>query len=237
MAKKKKPANPLASAPRVRERTLADYGNDPRNANKGTLRGQTLVETSMRRFGAGRSALADKKGRMIAGNKTLRAARQAGITKVIEVETDGDALIIHRRSDLDLDDPTAKALAVADNQTSNVGLEWDAAELAAQQAEGVPIGDFFTPTEWDALQKSEAVRSDAAENATAIPEMELQPFEEYDYIMLLFTNTQDLARAHEVFKITTVKVTMGEGKKAYVKTGVGRVIDGAKALRLLLGEK
>lgn len=219
-----------ATAPpaRVRETTLSDYSNDKRNANKGTLVGETMVETSMRRFGAGRSGLADSKGRMIAGNKTLRAAKAAGITRVIEIETEGDAFIVHKRTDLDLDtDADARALSVADNQAASAGLEWDAAILQAMKEDDVPLGDFFSPSEWAALTQD---AGDDAAKPSPHPEMELQPFEEYDYVMLLFRNSQDLQRAHDLLGITHVQVTVGKS----VKIGLGRVVDGARAVEKLL---
>ena len=46
-------------------------GSDSRNANKGTERGLALLDKSLRQYGAGRSILVDKNGRVIAGNKTL----------------------------------------------------------------------------------------------------------------------------------------------------------------------
>jgi hypothetical protein len=55
-------------------RTLADLTPDPRNANKGTTRGAALLGTSLRTYGAARSIVTDRHGRVIAGNKTLREA-------------------------------------------------------------------------------------------------------------------------------------------------------------------
>ena len=45
-----------------------DLITDNRNANSGTIRGRAMVEESFARYGAGRSVLADKNGRLIAGN-------------------------------------------------------------------------------------------------------------------------------------------------------------------------
>jgi hypothetical protein len=42
-------------------------------------------------------------------------------------------------------------LAVADNRTSEVGLEWDAAELAALANEGIDLDVYFRQDELDAL--------------------------------------------------------------------------------------
>ena len=63
-----------------------------------------------------------------------------------------------------------------------------------------------------------------------IPEMELQPFEHYDYIMLVFRNDQDFSRACELLDIQEVQVKYPGGKS---KIGLGRVVEGAKALETL----
>ena len=72
---------------------------DPENANRGTDRGRELVVSSLEECGAGRSILADRDGVVIAGNKTLEAARTLGLP-VKTIETDGSELIVVRRSDL-----------------------------------------------------------------------------------------------------------------------------------------
>lgn len=55
-------------------RKLSDLAPDARNANKGTERGNAMIENSLRQFGAGRSILLDRHGRIIAGNKTAENA-------------------------------------------------------------------------------------------------------------------------------------------------------------------
>lgn len=136
-----------------RTATLDDLKLDPRNANRGTPRGAGAVEDSLREFGAGRSLLVDKHGVTIAGNKTLEAAKRLGLSEVVVVETDGQQLVVVKRKDLDIArDPKAKALAVADNRASEVGLEWDTEVLAALIDEGVDLtGAGFTPDELDEL--------------------------------------------------------------------------------------
>jgi hypothetical protein len=121
---------------KVTERRITDYTTDPRNANKGTPRGLGVIEDSLNYAGAGRSLVADADGVLIAGNKTQEAAVNAGIEQVIEIETDGDALIVHKRRDLRLTtDARAKALAVADNRASELSLDWDADVLASLLSE------------------------------------------------------------------------------------------------------
>ena len=64
----------------------------------------------------------------------------------------------------------------------------------------------------------------------SVQEMTLHPFESYDYIVLLFRNSQDFDQACERFAIQRVGVTYPGGKR---KVGLGRVIDGATALERL----
>lgn len=110
--------------------TLKDLTQDPHNANKGTDAGREMLAHSLRDYGAGRSILADKNGVVIAGNKTLEQAAAAGITNIIVVPTTGDSIVVHQRTDLDLnEDRRAKELAIADNRVSEIDLQWDAEAL------------------------------------------------------------------------------------------------------------
>ena len=65
-----------------------------------------------------------------------------------------------------------------------------------------------------------------------LPEMECQPFERYDYLMLVFKNEQDFQQACERLSIKKVSITYPGG---HVKVGLGRVIDGAHAIATLTG--
>lgn len=123
---------------------------DDRNANKGTERGLGMLEHSLRTYGAGRSVLADKNGRIIAGNKTVERAQELGLPLEI-IESDGKKLVVVRRTDLDLDSPEGRALAVADNRIAEVDLAWDPEVLAGLLSEGVPLDEFFLPHEIERL--------------------------------------------------------------------------------------
>lgn len=119
---------------------------DVHNANRGTRRGNKAVSDSLQRYGAGRSILIDKNGRIIAGNKTAANAAEAGLNDVIVVPSDGTKIIAVQRTDLSLDDAKAKELAVADNRTAELGLEWDADVLAEFSTE-LDLKPFFTEAE------------------------------------------------------------------------------------------
>lgn len=131
--------------PKIVERTIYDYIPDDQNANAGTEFGLQMVEQSLREDGVGRSIVADKNGKIPAGNKTLEAAVNAGITKVYEVETDGDAVIVHKRRDWNLDDPKgpARRYAYRDNRSSEISLQWNPEQLLADMNAGVDLEALF----------------------------------------------------------------------------------------------
>ena len=113
---------------------------DDHNFNKGTDAGRQLMEKSFKELGAGRSILVDKDGRIIAGNKSQQAAIAAGIKKVRIIETTGDELVAVKRTDLSLDSKEGRELALADNLTTQVNLEWDQVELDKVAAsEGIDL--------------------------------------------------------------------------------------------------
>ena len=121
---------------------LSELTPDDINANKGTQRGSGMLEKSLREYGAGRSVLVDKAGRIIAGNKTIEAAGAIGLEDAVMVETDGSRVVIVKRTDLDLDSPQGRGLAIADNRVAEVGLEWDM-EALEKIGEELDLGEFW----------------------------------------------------------------------------------------------
>ena len=109
--------------------SVDDLIQDDHNFNKGTEQGQQLMERSFRELGAGRSILLDKNGNIIAGNKSHEAARKAGIKKVRVIETTGDELVAVKRTDLDINSKEGREMALLDNLTTQVNLNWDDVEL------------------------------------------------------------------------------------------------------------
>ena len=57
-----------------------------------------MVDQSIERYGAGRSIVVDKNGNIIGGNKTVKAAQEAGM----EIEPKYCAVILERMSDMGL---------------------------------------------------------------------------------------------------------------------------------------
>lgn len=129
--------------------SIKDLVPDDLNANRGSVRGRAMLEDSLQNYGAGRSVLADRNGKLIAGNKTAEAAVEIGFEKVIVVPTDGKTLVVVQRTDLDLDtDKSARELALLDNRTSEVNLTWDAAALQQLESAGVNVSIAFDEAEF-----------------------------------------------------------------------------------------
>jgi DNA modification methylase len=145
---------------RVKRRKLDEYKNDPQNANAGTERGAQMIEDSLESVGSGRSLLADGGDYLVAGNKTRAAAERAGITEVIEVETEGEAIIVHKRRDWDLlspEDRRARLAAYLDNRSSQISMSWDANQIAADVMAGLDMGLMFDPSELAFMIGNEAI--------------------------------------------------------------------------------
>ena len=126
---------------------INELTQDQHNFNKGTAKGKKLMDKSLKELGAGRSILIDKHGTIIAGNKTQKAAIEAGIKKVRIIETTGDELVAVKRTDIDIDSKKGRELALADNVASRVNLSWDEVELANAAAEYDLQLDVWKPEE------------------------------------------------------------------------------------------
>jgi len=62
-------------------------------------------------------------------------------------------------------------------------------------------------------------------------EMELQPFEHYDYVLFLFRDQMDWLAAKEFFELKPEAFTLRDGERR--KVGLGRVIDGHRLVELV----
>ena len=119
----------------IKEAKISDLVFDDKNFNKHTEYGMSLIEKSIRNNGAGRSILIDKNNRIIAGNVVTEIAGQIGLEDVQIVETDGTKIIAVKRTDIDLDSKQGREMALADNATAAVDLEWDTDTIADVSAE------------------------------------------------------------------------------------------------------
>ena len=106
--------------------SISDLKQDPKNARKRTAQSANLIRESLKSFGAARSIVIDENDRVLAGNGTIEAANDLGISKVRVIETEGDEIIAVRRSGMTEQDKVG--LALADNRTADLS-EWDGAML------------------------------------------------------------------------------------------------------------
>lgn len=111
------------------QKNIADLIPDAKNLNIGKKKGQQLLNRSFKKYGAGRSILLDKNSQIIAGNKSWEAAKQAGIENVVIVPSDGKTLIAVQRTDIDINTPEGRDLALADNAVAYFNLKWDKNQL------------------------------------------------------------------------------------------------------------
>jgi len=112
---------------------------DDKNFNKGTEFGNSLIEKSFRKFGAGRSILIDKNNRIIAGNKSVENAMSIGIEDVQIIESDGTKIIAVKRTDIDLDSQQGREMALADNASAKANIVFDAELIEAEVGEAIAV--------------------------------------------------------------------------------------------------
>jgi hypothetical protein len=118
---------------------ISDLIADNKNFNKGSEFGNSLIEKSFRKFGAGRSILIDKNNRIIAGNKSVENAMAIGMEDVQIVESDGTKIIAVKRTDIDLDSAEGREMALADNASAKANIVFDAELIEAEVGEAICI--------------------------------------------------------------------------------------------------
>lgn len=100
---------------------MAELKFDPRNYRIHNDKNRRLIRKSLEECGAGRSILFDKDDCIIAGNGVYEQAQTLGLP-VRVIESDGTELIAIKRTDLSTEDSRRKALALADNYTSDTSV-------------------------------------------------------------------------------------------------------------------
>ena len=136
---------------KLKKANLKDLSFDDRNINKGSEFGMALLGRSISETGMGRSLLADKNGKLIAGNKTLEAAVAAGIENVTVIETDGTEIVVVKRTDLDINTPRGIKAKILDNSVSvnNYVEDTEVAHALCEEAEIVNTQAYGLKTETD----------------------------------------------------------------------------------------
>lgn len=124
-------------------RSIDALAEDPGNARVHDEASIAAIARSLERFGQRKPVVVDGKGRVVAGNGTLRAARRLGWTHLAATEADGlgdpdlagYGVVDNRTSDLSRFDPgrLRSALEIAGDVREDAALAFDPAALAAIQ--------------------------------------------------------------------------------------------------------
>ena len=77
---------------------IEDLKFDDKNFNRHTQYGHKLLEDSLRKFGAGRSILIDKNGKIVAGNGIAETAADIGLDDIIERHRCGRVAVFRNHS-------------------------------------------------------------------------------------------------------------------------------------------
>jgi hypothetical protein len=123
---------------------IKDLRPDPKNRRKHTPRNVGMIVDAIHKVGTGRSIVIDENDEVLAGNATIEAAAEAGITRVRVVETDGETLIAVRRRGLTV--KQKRDLALYDNRAAELA-EWDVEQLKEDIAAGEDLAAFFQQEE------------------------------------------------------------------------------------------
>jgi hypothetical protein len=127
---------------------IGDLKPDRRNARKHNPRNIGMIASALQEVGAARSIVIDEDGNILAGNGTIEAAAQVGITRLQVVEADGETIVAVRRSGLTTE--AKQRLALYDNRTAELA-DWDTDVLAGLRDEDGALAGMFYDGELDAL--------------------------------------------------------------------------------------
>jgi hypothetical protein len=127
---------------------IKDLVPDPKNRRKHTPRNVGMIVDALNKVGAGRSIVIDENNEVLAGNATIDAAGEAGITKLKVIDTDGSEVVAVRRTGLTADQK--RDLAIYDNRTGELA-EWDVEQLMKDVDSGVDLSPMFFDEELSTL--------------------------------------------------------------------------------------
>lgn len=188
-----------------------------KNAKKHPAEQVEHIANSIREFGFRQPLVIDKDNVLVIGHGRLLAAKKLGLDTVPCVRAD------------DLTEEQIKALRLADNKTNE--SEWDFDLLGGE------LDDIFDID----MEQFGFSFEDAKAEEKEKPEVEFSEIlgEENNYLVLQFKTDIDWLNAQSVFGLETVKSysTRKDGKvtKNMEMRGIPRIIDGAKALNILVG--
>ena len=201
-------------------KTIKELKPYKKNAKKHSKEQVEQIANSIKEFGFTQPVIIDKYNSVVAGHGRILGAKKAGLKQVPTVCLE------------DLTEEQIKAYRLVDNELNE--SEWDS-DLLKQSLDEI--------AEMDMEVFGFAMDSLADEELEIEPEVPFTEIlnEENNYIVLKFNNKIDWLNAMGLFGIEKAKAypTRKEGnKKSFgMREGVGRVIDGQKALERVTGNE
>ena len=198
---------------------IVPYANNTKKHDETQIKN---VAESIKKYGWVQPIVIDNDGTIVIGHCRALAAERLGIEEV-------PCVVVS-----DLTEEEINALRIVDNKTNE--SPWDFDLLSAELPE-IDLSDF----EFDFGIEDEKEKTEIVEDET--PEVEFSEIlgEENNYLVLQFKTDIDWLNAQSIFGLETVKSysTRKDGKvtKNMERKGVARVLDGAKVLNELLGDK
>jgi hypothetical protein len=154
---------------------------DPANARRHGPRNVGTIVSALHEVGAARSIVIDEDGVILAGNATVEAAAEAGITRVHVVDVDGETIVAVRRTGLT---PQQKArLALFDNRAAELAEGWNTDVLRAMQADGASLEGLWSDAELGALLSAPVTDADWSAAFDALPSGERAPIQQMTFTL------------------------------------------------------
>ena len=203
---------------KVANRNLAELTPYAKNAKKHDSTQIANVAESIRQFGFVQPIVIDRDGVIVIGHCRALAAKKLGMKEVPCVCVD------------DLTPEQVNALRIVDNKSNESPWDFD---ILPDELADIDLSGFDFDFGLDKKKNKEEIDG----------EVEFSEIlgEENNYLVLQFKTDIDWLNAQSIFRLETVKSysTRKDGKvtKNMERKGVARVLDGAKVLNELLGDK
>lgn len=161
----------------VKHVEIESLTEDAKNARTHGDRNIASIKLSLSRFGQQKPIVVTRDGVVVAGNGTLRAARELGWTTIAVVETD-------------LDPMQAAAFGIADNRTAELA-DWDIPSLVSVLSgldEEIQPATGFDPVEVEAFLSNKVISDDEQKFIDEGPASEPRSDQEFPKVDEVTTN-------------------------------------------------
>lgn len=208
----------------------ADY-----NPRRISPEGEKRLKKSLETFGDISGIVFNlKTGRLVSGHQRVTALKKAGakLVKNKIVDKNGNEYPVRL---VKWDENTEKAANLAAN-SPHIGGEFteEVVELTNELQMNAP--DLWDELELFLIEAEEELEEEEKQvekDEEVFEEMELKPYESYDYVVFLFKDQRDFSVATNKLKLKKVNYAAKGGAE---KIGLGRCLDGKKLLEILKNE-